>query len=717
MPTQPPADPDPPDAGSRQAPPTPGTEPAAAAPSAAPPVPSAPVAVAAVERPQEAPLEPPPLPVGPAKPTGLGRLWRLILGAPRDLTDSKLYHRLALIPFLAWVGLGADGLSSSAYGPEEAFRTLGQHGYLALGLAALMAGTVLLISAAYSLIIEEFPHGGGGYVVATKLLGEKAGLVSGCALVVDYILTITVSIAAAGEALFSLLPPGYQSWKLAFEIFLVVELTLLNLRGVRESILTLTPVFIGFLLTHILLIGGGLVMHLPDLPATLGNAGADFQSGLGALGAAGMIALFVHAYSLGGGTYTGIETVSNSLNMMREPVVRNAKRTMAYMAASLAITAAGLLVCYVLFQVAHEPGKTMNTVLAERVFGEMHLGRSFVILTMLCEAALLVVAGQAGFLGGPRVLVSMAVDSWMPHSFAGLSNRLTIQNGIWLMAGASLAALLYTQGNVSALVVMYSINVFLTFTLSLFGMAYVTFRSRRGRQHWRRRVSLFTVSFVLCGTILAVTTWEKFGEGGWLTLVVTGTFVAACMVIRAHYRTMQAKMDQLGAELGGLPETPAPLLPPPDPAQPTAVVLVNQWGGLGVHTVLNIYRAFPGHFKGLVFLSVGVVDSGGFKGEGAVEALNESTRAMLDRYVELARRLGVPADSRMAIGTDVVEAGEQLCLDAARDYPRATFFAGKIIFQRERWWQRLLHNETALAIQRRLQWAGRTMVIMPARVR
>jgi len=704
MPTDPGAAPEPPAVGpaTPPGPPEPPPKPAEAVVPTRPPPPRA-----------LGPEAPP----APGQPTGLDRLRRFLLGRPKDLTDRRLYHRLALIPFLAWVGLGADGLSSSAYGPEEAFRTLGQHGYLALGLAALMAVTVLLISAAYSLIIEEFPHGGGGYVVATKLLGEKAGVLSGCALLVDYVLTITVSIAAAGEALFSLLPASYQDWKLAFEIFLIVELTLLNLRGVRESILTLTPVFIGFLLTHALLIFGGLVMHLPELPATLSRANDGFHEGLGLLGVGGMLALFVHSYSLGGGTYTGIEAVSNSLTMMREPVVRTAKRTMAYMATSLAITAAGLLVCYLLYQVGHVDGKTMNTVLAERVFGEMHLGKPFVILTMLAEAALLVVAGQAGFLDGPRVLVNMAVDSWVPHSFAGLSNRLTIQNGILLMSGASIAALLYTHGNVGALVVMYSINVFLTFSLSLFGMARVTWRSRRGRQHWRRRTTLFTVGFVMCGTILAVTIFEKFEEGGWLTLLVTGTFVATCMLIRAHYRTMQAKMDQLGDELGGLPETPAPLLPPPDPTQPTAAVLVNQWGGLGVHTVLNIYRAFPGHFKGLVFVSVGVVDSGGFKGEGAVEALRESTQATIDRYVEMARRLGVPAEGRMAISTDVVEAGEKLCIDVARDYPRVTFFAGKIIFQRERWWQRLLHNETALAIQRRLQWAGRTMVIMPARVR
>src|SRR5262245_12375412 len=286
MPTDPGGAPEPPAA-------SPASPPAPQPPPPAPPEPRASGDLPGDERPAASIPSLPEAPPGPEGPGLYDRIRRFLLGRPRDLTDRRLYHRLALVPFLAWVGLGADGLSSSAYGPEEAFRTLGQHGYLALGLAALMAVTVLLISAAYSLIIEEFPHGGGGYVVATKLLGERAGLVSGCALVVDYILTITVSIAAAGEALFSLLPPAYQDWKLAFEIFLIVELTLLNLRGVRESILTLTPVFIGFLVTHVLLIGGGLVMHLPDLPRTLSVAGGDFQTGLGMLGAGGMLALFV----------------------------------------------------------------------------------------------------------------------------------------------------------------------------------------------------------------------------------------------------------------------------------------------------------------------------------------------------------------------------------------------------------------------------------------
>lgn len=654
----------------------------------------------------------------PAVPTPeVGWLRRLLIGGPRNLYDRHIFHRLTLIPFLAWVGLGADGLSSSAYGPEEAFRTLGQHTYLALGLAALTAITVLLISSAYSRIIEEFPHGGGGYVVATKLLGEKVGIVSGCALLVDYVLTITVSIAAAGDALFSFLPLQYHDWKLAFEVFLIAELTMLNVRGVRESVLALTPVFIGFLLTHALLIGAGIFLHLPQATLVAADAQAGFEGGLSTLGVGGMLLLFIHAYSLGGGTYTGIEAVSNNVQIMRAPQVPMAQRTMRYMAVSLAITAAGLLLCYLLWDVGAQEGKTLNAVLIESVGHELGLGRAFVILTLLCEGALLVVAAQAGFLDGPRVLVNMAVDSWMPHRFSYLSDRLVSANGIVLMALASLAALFYTDGDVSALVVMYSINVFVTFSLSLFGMARAQWRRRRGAGHWHRRFALFASGFVLCALILAVTIFEKFTEGGWLTLLVTGSLIGLCFLIRAHYDTVKRQMARLGEALGDLPASRSPATGEPDRNRPVAALLVGSYGGLGIHTLLNIFRTFPGQYKGVVFLSVGVLDSGAFKGEGAVEDLDRETRAMLERYVGLARSLGLPASARHVLGTDVVAEGEKLCVDVARDYQRATFFAGKVIFQREKWFQRLLHNETPYAIQKRLQWDGLTMVVLPARVR
>src|SRR5512136_608969 len=144
------------------------------------------------------------------KLTLIQHISRGIFGAPKDLRDPHLFHKLSLIPFLAWIGLGADGLSSSSYGPEEAFRSLGEHTYLAIFLALATALTVSIISYAYSRIIEHFPYGGGGYIVATHMLGEKAGVVSGSALIVDYILTITVSIASCADALFSYMPVGMQ---------------------------------------------------------------------------------------------------------------------------------------------------------------------------------------------------------------------------------------------------------------------------------------------------------------------------------------------------------------------------------------------------------------------------------------------------------------------------------------------------------------------------
>jgi amino acid transporter len=649
------------------------------------------------------------------------RIRRALFGKPRDLNDSRLFHRLSLIPFLAWVGLGADGLSSSAYGPEEAFRALGEHRYLALGLAGVMAGTVLLISAAYRRIIEEFPTGGGGYVVATKLLGESAGVVSGSALLVDYVLTITTSLAAAGDALFSFLPEAWAGMKFPVEILLLLLLTTLNVRGVRESVLTLLPVFLLFLISHVILIAGGVLGHLPQLAETAGGVRTGFQQGLAMVGVGGLLLLFVRAYSLGGGTYTGIEAVSNGLAIMREPRVRTGKRTMVYMAGSLAFTASGLLLCYLLWQVTPVAGKTMNAVLVERLATGLPFGAGFIILTLFSEAALLVVAAQAGFIDGPRVLASMAVDSWVPHRFAALSERLTTQNGILLMGGAGLAALLYTHGNVSHLIVMYSINVFLTFSLSMFAMLRFWQQHRPTRKEWRSRTVLFGSGFLLCVTILCITIFEKFSQGGWVTVVVTTLLIGLCFVIRRHYRTARHTLDQLYQELGDLPSGPPASRRTPDDGpifrSPTAAILVNSYAGVGIHTLLNIFRAFPDHFKSLIFISVGVVDSGEFKGEQAVENLRARTEAMLQQYIALAARQGIPARGRMAIGTDVVAEAEKLCLEVAREFPQTTFFAGKLIFQREKWWQRLLHNETTLAIQKRLQWAGKTMVTLPIRVR
>jgi K+ transporter len=361
----------------------------------------------------------------------------------------------------------------------------------------------------------------------------------------------------------------------------------------------------------------------------------------------------------------------------------------------------------------------MNAVLTGSLVAGLPFGGTFMVLTLFSEAMLLVVAAQAGFIDGPRVLANMAVDSWVPHRFAALSERLTTQNGILLMGAAALAALLYTAGNVGHLVVMYSINVFLTFSLSMLAMLRFWYQHRGSRPEWKPRLALFAAGLALCTTILLTTVYEKFAQGGWITIMITTLVIGLCFITRRHYRRVATRLDQLYQELGDLPHTVSARPRPTgevDPKKATAAVLVGSYGGVGIHTLLNIFRTFPGHFKNLVFVSVGVVDSGEFKGEHAVEDLRQRTEEMLAKYVGLASELGVPATSRMSIGTEAVAEAERLCLEVAREFPQVVFFAGKMIFQREKWYHRLLHNETALAVEKRLRWLGKTMVTLPVRV-
>ena len=192
----------------------------------------------------------------------------LLFGPPRDPFSKQTQHGIALVAFLAWIGLGADGLSSSCYGPEQAFIALGQHTSLGIYLAIATALTVFIISLAYTQVIELFPGGGGGYRIASYLVGPYAGLVSGSALIVDYVLTIGISAASGVDALFSLLPQGLLHLKLPIECLVIILLVFLNLRGVKESIKILMPIFLGFVVTHAFLIVYGIGMQAKGLPKT-----------------------------------------------------------------------------------------------------------------------------------------------------------------------------------------------------------------------------------------------------------------------------------------------------------------------------------------------------------------------------------------------------------------------------------------------------------------
>ncbi len=649
------------------------------------------------------------------------RLRDTLLGGPKNLLDPRIHHSLSLVAVLAWIGLGSDGLSSSSYGPEEAYLALGSHHHLALYLALAMMGTVFLISASYSQIIELFPSGGGGYVVATKLLGPIPGVVSGAALVVDYVLTIAISVASGVEAILSFLPPSLLPLKLGFDLLIVSVLTGMNLRGVKESVVVLTPIFLAFVTTHLALIVAGVAMHLPVMPHLVAETVADTHAAVGELGMLGVTLIFLRAYSLGGGTFTGIEAVSNSTDILREPRVETGKRTMMYMAASLAFTAGGILLCYLLNQVHHVPGKTLNAALWETITGGWRLwgiplATPVVWITLLSEGALLFVAAQTGFVAGPRTLAAMGTDLWVPKRFAHLSERLVTQNGILTMGLAAAAVLLYTRASVKILIVMYSINVFLTFTLTQLGMVRHWWSDRATHPHWRRRLIIAASGTLLTAVILVITSVVKFTQGGWVTLAVTGVLILFCFLVRSHYASVRAMLSSLDEVLTQLPLPELKQMPDLAPDGPTAIVLVESYAGLGIHTVLSIQRLFPRHFKNFVFVAVGLVDSGQFKGTADVHALETKVRGDLERYVSLGQRMGYYAEYRYTLGTDLIEELEHICIDLTKEFRRPVVFAGQLVFQQENLFTRSLHHETAYSIQRRLQFRGVQVIILPIRV-
>jgi amino acid transporter len=647
----------------------------------------------------------------------LRRVERFLLGREKDPLERGIFHRISLIAFFAWVGLGSDGLTSSCYGPEEAYLALGSHVHLAPFLALATALTVAIIAASYTQIIELFPSGGGGYIVASRLLSPTVGVISGCALVVDYILTIAVSIASGVDALLSLFSHADSPLKPVLCLLVILLLVMLNLRGVKESVQALLPIFLLFVITHTILILGTALVHLDHLPVMVHSSVSETRDSMGAIGIFATMFIFLRAFSMGAGTYTGIEAVSNGLPVLREPRVRTGKRTMLYMAISLALTAGGILIGYRLFDIHQQTGRTLNASLLHALADGWNAratipwGSVFIGLTLLAEGALLFVAAQTGFVDGPRVLSSMAIDRWVPNRFANISSRLVTSNGVLLMAAAASILLIYTKAGVKHLVVMYSINVFITFSLSQLGMVRHWWQVRKDQSGWRHRLFLNGLGLAISATILLITVSLKFLQGGWLTVVITGSFVGLAFLVRRHYRRVGFALTMLNV----LAVNPLPPRPAAAAARKgrTVAIFVNRYDGLGLHTLGRVRSLIGEDLSRLIFLSVAQVDSDQFRSEEQIQELRRNRDADLGRYRALAERAGLEAEVHYEVGTDVVETLERLAVSVAEREPGILFVAGQIVFERETVVTRLLHNEVAFALQRRLIFRGLDVLVLP----
>lgn len=650
----------------------------------------------------------------------LNKARRVLVGEKLDPFDPKVRHSIALVAILAWIGLGADGLSSSCYGPEEAFLALGEHTSIALFLALATAVTVFVIAASYNQVIDLFPSGGGGYKAATKLIGPKAGLISGSALIVDYVLTIAISVASGADALFSLLPHEVHGWKLATEALLVVGLLVLNLRGMKESIRVLAPIFLGFVVTHVALIVYGIGAHSSAIGTLWPNSVAEAEKISKESGILFVIALFLRAYSIGGGTYTGIEAVSNNINMLAEPRVKTGHYTMFYMAVSLALMAGGIIMLYLLWDATPTPGQTLNAVtfreVIESVFGAGQVSNIALGTVLLLEAGLLMVAANTGFLGGPAVLASMASDRWVPRQFRQLSNRMVTQNGVLVMGLAALLIVLATRGRVSLLVVLYSINVFITFTLTLFGLSRHWWQQRRYILAWKGPLLLSLMGLAVTAFMLTVIIVEKFLLGGWVTLVITGAVAALCIMVRRHYddvRRLMARIDQYAPRVTWLEEMQSPSL---DPKACTAIILVGANRGAGFRTLEWVLDKFPGKFRNFVFVAVGEVDRDAFDSERSLAALQARLQNSLAYFIGYCASQDIAATSYESYGADPQSELTNLVDRVFDDYPDSVCFASRIVFRNENLFTSLLHNQLPLAVQRHLHERGREMIVVPVKL-
>lgn len=455
----------------------------------------------------------------------LRRLKELLIGRPLDslsLHEQRLSKKSALTVF------SSDALSSTAYATEEILLALLPAGLLALTLAlptaALIVGLLVVVVISYGQTIHAYPTGGGAYTVAKENLGVGAGLVAGAALLVDYVLTVAVSIAAGIAAFTSALPALYPE-RVALCLLAIFMVLLANLRGVRESAAMFAgPVYLFIGTAYCLIFAGLWQYHRHPIPPQLPPVEA-------AVAPAGWMAtvLLLRAFSSGCAALTGVEAVSNGVRAFKPPVSRNASITLYIMAAILGTLFLGMTIIARLYGIVPKEGETVLSQLGRVIFGRSFMYYIFQLASML----ILVLAANTSFAGFPRLAFILARDRFLPRQFANLGDRLVFSNGIIILASAAGALVVIFTGSVHRLIPLYAIGVFLSFTLSQAGMV-VHWKKTRARG-WHLRLAVNAVGAVATAVVVLDLATFKFVHGAWLVLLILPAQVWVFRKIREHY--------------------------------------------------------------------------------------------------------------------------------------------------------------------------------------
>jgi amino acid transporter len=641
------------------------------------------------------------------------------VGPPRDPVDPLTRRRILLTAVLASAGLGANGLSSACYGPEKTFLALGSHPELGPILALATAATLIILALAYTQIIELFPAGGGNYKIVTALLGPQIGLIAGAALLVDYVLTIAVSLVSGTDGLFSILPPGAQAHKLTVEIGLMLVLITLNMRGVSDAIRFLLPIVLAFLLSHGFLIVYGIVSSAHSVPVTVAHAALGAHGLSQQIGWPLVAALLLRAYSLGGSSFTGIEAIANNVNLLAKPRYRTGRTTLLSVALALGFVAGGILLLYTLSGVRPVYGQTLNAVAFGTVIDRLQWGsfaRSAVLLVVLAlEGAILFVAANSILIFAPSLLGTMATDSWLPHRFSNLSSRLVRRDGVLFVGGCALAILAVCHGELGLLVVLYSINVFLSLALAKAGLCRYWWTRRAEVRHWVLRLGVAGAGLAIAAMILIVTLTQKFFAGGWATLCVTLLVIGICLAVRRHYGWVEERRCEMDA-LYALPAhelAAACAIQSRRQEDQVAVLLVTEHWGPAIHTLLWVQRLFPGRFRSVVLVGVVKVQADTLGAPAAFLRKRERLAASLDQLEAFCWKAGLGTERMIGHGTDAIAELERLVKDTVASCPQCVCFTNQMILPGRQRIGEWLHNHTALGLQRRLHQDGIPLVVLP----
>ncbi|HSJ89145.1 MAG TPA: APC family permease [Anaerolineales bacterium] len=482
------------------------------------------------------------------------RLKDFVIGPPiatQKLAEKKLNKVRALAAF------SPDALSSIAYANQEIYLGLLIAGSAGLSLAwpIGIAITVVLTIAAvsYYQTIHAYPSGGGSYVVARSNLGTLPGLIAASALMIDYVLTAAVSLTAGVDAIASAFPI-LVAYRVPIALVLLLLITLVNLRGLRETgTLMSIPVYL-FLFTYLPMLLYGLFVLWKDGPGTMAVAAPPAMQPL-------TLFIILHAFATGCTALTGIETISNGVPAFRSPESENAGKTLIIMAILMGLLFLGSIGLTQSLAVIAQPHETILSALARRLLGT----GPFYFVVQLTTLLILTVAANSSFAGFPRVAAILAKDGFLPRQLTSLGDRLVFVNGIIILATATAVLILGFQGNSHLLVPLFAVGAFLAFTLSQAGMVLHWWRKRG--PHWQLKLIANGLGAFATGVTLIVVGITKFLEGAWITVILIPVLVWMFLRVRAHYREVR---DELS--LHGLPPTLRPLM------QPRVVVPVS-----GVH--------------------------------------------------------------------------------------------------------------------------------------